>query len=103
MNNSDSVYNGCTTQCKYGPFCGDSMVQSEAGEQCDDGGNNGVPYSATCGKGCTSNCKTAHCCGDSLVDADEGEECDLGTGNGTPGAMCDKTCKLKICLDPPCE
>jgi hypothetical protein len=61
-----------------------------------------VPYSATCGKGCTSDCKTAHCCGDSLVDADEGEECDLGAANGTPGAMCDTTCKLKICLDPPC-
>jgi len=103
MNNSDSVYNGCTTQCKYGPFCGDKTVQTDAGEQCDEGPNNGVPYSATCGKGCTSNCKTAHCCGDTLVDADEGEECDLGSANGTKGAACDANCKLVICLDPPCN
>ncbi|MFL5307000.1 MAG: DUF4215 domain-containing protein [Polyangia bacterium] len=99
--NADGVYNGCTTTCHYGPFCGDGMT--DAGEKCDDGKANGVAYSATCGKGCSSNCQPAHCCGDSLVDADEGEECDLGTANGTPGAMCDKTCKLKICLDPPCE
>src|SRR6185312_5060356 len=36
MNNSDGKYNGCTSECKYGPFCGDKTVQSDAGEQCDD-------------------------------------------------------------------
>ncbi len=77
------------------------MVQSDAGEQCDNGADNGVAYSATCGQGCASNCQTAHCCGDSIVDADEGEECDVGSANGTKGAPCDKLCKLVISVDNP--
>jgi len=99
--NADGVYNGCTTKCQYGPFCGDSMVQTDANEQCDDGANNGVAYSATCGKGCSSNCQNAHCCGDSIVDADEGEACDQGAANGTKGAMCDSKCQLIISIDNP--
>jgi fibro-slime domain-containing protein len=97
--NADGVYNGCTTKCTYGPFCGDSNVDTSDGEQCDDGKDNGVTYSATCGKGCASNCQFAHCCGDSNVDADQGEQCDLGAANGTKGAMCDANCKLVIILD----
>ena len=29
-------YNGCTADCKHGPFCGDKIVQSDH-EACDDG------------------------------------------------------------------
>ena len=101
--NADGTYNGCTTKCQYGPFCGDGTTQSDGNEQCDDGPANGVVYSGTCGSGCTSTCQIADCCGDSIVDAAEGEECDLGNQNGTPGAACSATCKIQICLDPPCS
>jgi fibro-slime domain-containing protein len=101
-NNSDGLYNGCTTMCKYGPFCGDGMTQTDGGEQCDDGPKNGVVYSTTPGQGCTSTCKIADYCGDTVVDADENEECDLGSANGAPGSSCTKECKISICLDPPC-
>jgi fibro-slime domain-containing protein len=102
-NNADGTYNGCTTMCKYGPFCGDGMTQTDGGEQCDDGPKNGVVYSTTPGQGCTSTCKIADYCGDTVVDANEGEECDLGSGNGAPGSSCTKDCKISICLDPPCS
>jgi fibro-slime domain-containing protein len=102
MNNDDTAYNGCTTACTYGPFCGDMTVNGT--EQCDDGAQNGVAYTPTCNSGgCTSTCTLPSCCGDSVVDADEGEECDLGNQNGTPGAACSATCKIQICLDPPCS
>ena len=97
--NNDTQYNGCTTQCQYGPFCGDGMLQTDGGEQCDDGPNNGITYSSTCGQGCSSTCQFAHCCGDGNVDADEGEQCDLGSANGTPGAACDAQCKIVICIE----
>jgi len=97
--NADATYNGCTLACKYGPFCGDGMTQTDGGEQCDDGPNNGVVYSATPGQGCTSTCKIADYCGDTVVDADEGEECDLGSVNGTPGSSCTADCKISICLE----
>jgi fibro-slime domain-containing protein len=101
--NSDGTYNGCTTMCKYGPFCGDGTTQTDGGEQCDDGPNNGVVYSTTPGQGCTSTCQIADYCGDAKVDADEGEQCDLGNANGTPGSSCTAACQIKICLDPPCS
>jgi hypothetical protein len=97
--NDNSVYNGCTSDCKYGPFCGDNMLQTDGGEQCDDGPNNGITYSSTCGQGCSSTCQFAHCCGDGNVDADEGEQCDLGSANGTPGAACSADCKIIICIE----
>jgi hypothetical protein len=103
MNNADGTYNGCTTACKYGPFCGDGMIQTDGGEQCDDGPKNGVVYSSTPGQGCTSTCQIADYCGDAKVDADENEECDLGSNNGAPGSSCTAQCKISICLDPPCS
>ena len=103
MNNADGTYNGCTTACKYGPFCGDGMIQTDGGEQCDDGPNNGVVYSTTPGQGCTSTCQIADYCGDAKVDADENEQCDLGSNNGMPGSSCTATCQIPICLDPPCS
>jgi fibro-slime domain-containing protein len=97
--NADGVYNGCTSKCTYGPFCGDSNVDTADGEQCDDGKDNGVTYSATCGKGCASNCQFAHCCGDGNLDTDQGEQCDLGSNNGVKGQACDATCKIVINVD----
>jgi fibro-slime domain-containing protein len=74
--NSDTAYGGCTTQCKWGAFCGDNIVQSPQ-EQCDDGKANGH----TAG-GCTFGCMTPHFCGDSSIDP--GEQCDMGPLNGVP-------------------
>ena len=75
--NADGVYGGCTTQCKFGPFCGDNIVNGP--EKCDLGRNNGT----TCGAdGCTYGC-TKHYCGDGIVDP--GEVCDLGPLNGHAG------------------
>ena len=79
--NNDSTYGGCTTKCKYGPFCGDGKVQTDNGgnEQCDIGKDNG----SNLGKdGCTIGCMSPHYCGDKIIDTNLGEECDLGDQNG---------------------
>jgi hypothetical protein len=43
--NNDTTDGGCTTQCTWGPFCGDGVVQSPQ-EQCDLGALNGQPGQA---------------------------------------------------------
>jgi fibro-slime domain-containing protein len=77
--NSDTAYGGCTTQCQWGPFCGDGIVQSPQ-EECDLGKENG---DTSLGKnGCSFTCKKPHFCGDGTVDTDLGEQCDMGSLNG---------------------
>ncbi len=41
--NSDTTYGGCTTQCKWGAFCGDGTLQGppDGPEECDLGKENG--------------------------------------------------------------
>lgn len=70
-------YGTCTTECKFGRFCGDGVVDSVEGEICDDGLNNGGYGS------CTPDCKAKgpHC-GDAKVQPANGEECDDGTNLG---------------------
>jgi cysteine-rich repeat protein len=41
----------CTTQCLWAPYCGDGILQTRYGEQCDDGNN-------TSGDFCSATCKT---------------------------------------------
>ena len=77
--NNDGTYGGCTTQCKWGPFCGDGVVQNPP-EECDLGKKNGD--TSLGGDGCTFGCKKPHFCGDGNVDTDLGEKCDLGANNG---------------------
>ena len=91
--NNDSTYGGCTTKCKFGPFCGDGNTDSPD-EQCDNGKDNGAAYGEG---GCTLGCTIPHFCGDGIVDS--GEECDLGTNNGGKGQPCDKTCNFLV--NPP--
>jgi cysteine-rich repeat protein len=39
----------CNTQCNFGPYCGDGILQTQFGEECDDGNNeNGDFCSAVC-------------------------------------------------------
>jgi len=39
----------CTPVCKWGPYCGDGILQTQFGEECDDGNNNDGDFcSATC-------------------------------------------------------
>ena len=80
--NNDSTYGGCSTQCKWGPFCGDSVVQAPpAGpEECDLGKQNGNVSTAK--DSCGIACKSPRSCGNGSVDNDLGEECDLGDRNG---------------------
>ncbi len=79
--NEDETYGGCTTQCTWGPFCGDSIMQSppDGPEECDLGEQNGA---ANGQDSCSISCKKARSCGDGIVDGDLGEECDLGDRNG---------------------
>ncbi|MEO5767676.1 MAG: hypothetical protein ABIS92_04940, partial [Polyangia bacterium] len=93
MPNNDTAYGGCTTMCKFGPFCGDNVKNGT--EQCDLGKNNGAPYGQK--DGCTKGCTVPHYCGDSMVDTANGEKCDQGTEiNGTDSSLCDSMCQVRI-------
>jgi fibro-slime domain-containing protein len=87
--NDDNTYGGCTTQCKWGAFCGDNIKNGP--EDCDNGKDNGSGYNQS---GCTAGCTLPHFCGDGVVDTDRGEECDLGAANG--GRLCGKDCKRPV-------
>jgi fibro-slime domain-containing protein len=95
-NNNDATYGGCTTECKFGPFCGDMKTDSTAGEECDLGtANNTARYTKQRGDGCTPGCKFPHYCGDAVIDRAEGEECDNADGNGMDN-QCSVDCKLVV-------
>jgi fibro-slime domain-containing protein len=86
-------YNGCTADCKPGPFCGDGTVEPDH-EKCDDGINITI-YSMNGMPGCAPGCMPSSFCGDAKVDGLFGEQCDLGTAMNT-GAYdgCTATCQL---------
>ncbi len=63
--------------------CGDSIVDTEFGEDCDDGGE-----SETCNANCTTSA-----CGDGETNPTAGEQCD--DGNTDPGDGCDATCQIE--------
>ena len=107
--NNDTMYGGCTTGCKFGPFCGDKVVQSPPNgpEQCDLGKDNGA--NLTDKNGCTFGCMTPHYCGDGYIDTNLGEMCDMGAKNnqkldpaGNPSdsgmVYCDNNCQIPIVL-----
>jgi hypothetical protein len=76
--NDDAKYNGCTTKCVYGPYCGDGHTDMPD-EMCDDGTDN-VGYSKAKGA-CGYDCQPAPYCGDGTRNGPE--QCDLGEGNNT--------------------
>ncbi|MFT3776019.1 MAG: DUF4215 domain-containing protein [Minicystis sp.] len=83
---NDGAYGHCTSDCNFGPFCGDGIVQPGM-EECDDGVNLS-PYG-----GCAPGCKKGAFCGDGKVDSTFGEECDDGVNDGSYG-KCDMGCVL---------
>ena len=73
-NPEDAPYGGCTDQCQLGPYCGDESIQSDFGEECDDGAaNQNNVYD-----GCTKSCLLGPHCGDAVVQTEGGEDCDNG-------------------------
>jgi len=75
----------CGPGCTAPSNCGDSVVDVDFGEQCDDGVNDGS-YG-----GCSSTCLLGPRCGDGEVNGDE--ECD--DGNRRNGDNCDLRCQIE--------
>ncbi len=64
--------------------CGDGVLQSTSGEECEDG-------NTTPGDGCSATCQLENGCGNGTIEA--GEECD--DDNATAGDGCSATCQLE--------
>jgi len=81
--NSDTIPNACRMNCQK-PVCGDSVVDTQYAEQCDDG-------NTMDGDGCDAFCRLEEnpLCGNGNLDA--GEECD--DGNKQDGDGCDRFCR----------
>jgi len=100
--NNDTLYGGCKTNCKWGPFCGDGN-KDDPQEQCDLGKNNGANLSSA--DGCSFGCMTPHSCGDGILDTGPplNEQCDMGALNNVPvdstGAKSDAKDAMVKCTD----
>jgi fibro-slime domain-containing protein len=88
--NGPEAYNGCTTKCKRGAYCGDGQVDAPD-EDCDDGLNISEYL------GCAPGCKKGPSCGDGEVQAQHDEECDDGVLAGEYGG-----CAAGCVLGPRC-
>jgi len=93
--NNDTAYNGCKTDCTFGPYCGDGgpgTGDQDVGEVCDDGPAN-VAYGTGPGQ-CAYDCNPAPYCGDAIRNGSS-EQCDLGTSANKGGyGGCTSKCKL---------
>ncbi|MFP2930211.1 DUF4215 domain-containing protein [Pyxidicoccus sp. 3LG] len=83
-----TLNNFTTTRTECTATCGDNIVDTDKGEECDDGVNDGG-Y-GQCARGCVLGPR----CGDNVTQTDSGEECDDGNTRNRDG--CDATCKLEI-------
>jgi hypothetical protein len=88
--NQNDLYGGCTLDCKFGPFCGDGVINGP--EQCDLGRDNGPVYTPTNVGACSTGCMLAHFCGDGIIDSGYGEACD----DGGPSSSCTDICTLNV-------
>ncbi len=85
---------GCAPGCRAPATCGDGMVDSLFGEQCDDGrAQNTGGY----GK-CKADCSLGPRCGDGVRQADDGEACD--DGNQVNGDGCSADCREGVGIAP---
>ena len=91
--NADDAYGGCTTSYTFGPFCGDGILDTAHGEECDNTVNLSV-YGQSQAEGCGPGCRKVPFCGDGNVDSLYGEECD--NGSDQTSTLCDTDCKLGI-------
>lgn len=85
----------CTKDCTLPTGCGNGVVESEDGEECDNGRHNSTWPSAGM---CRTDCKIAYC-GNGIIEASIGEQCDKGGRNGMPGGTCNSSCQLPNCGD----
>ena len=92
----------CNESCQWasaqGPKCGDSIIQTQMGETCDDGNGEteSCPYGSTACLVCSASCQTqagqTAYCGDFLLQGSLGEQCDQGSDNGAACAYGRETC-----------
>jgi cysteine-rich repeat protein len=90
----DSIEGSTSLTIAFPPNCGDGILQTLEGEQCDDG-------NTTSGDGCSTSCQleitTGGVCGDSIVQWPNSdyryEQCD--DGNTSPGDGCSNICYLE--------
>ena len=67
--------------------CGDGTLQTDIGEECDDGNNDtetcdyGETSCTVCRADCTEAAGATSYCGDGTQDTDNGEACDDGASN----------------------
>ena len=78
-------YGYCKSDCTWDARCGDGIVQSQYGETCDAGDQNGV-----IGSGCSATCGLPAVCGDGVVESPE--TCDDGVNDGSYGS-CTPDCQ----------
>jgi len=93
---NDGSYGHCKANCQgLGLYCGDDVVQTANGEQCDEG------FAQNLGgyDGCTQECRRGPRCGDANVDGFYGEQCDLGSAMNTGDYG---TCKSDCSFGPRC-
>ena len=93
VDNNDTTYEGCTSLCEFGPFCGDGAINGA--ELCDDGLDN-VSYEPEQG-GCSYDCQPAPYCGDG--ERNGPEQCDLGAAANTGDYG---TCNMDCTFAPYC-
>lgn len=84
---SDANPGTCAPGCKLPKSCGDGVVDSAYGEQCDLGAeSNTGAYD-----GCNADCSLGPRCGDGVVQGDANEQCD--DGNRRNGDGCNVRCQ----------
>ena len=83
-------YGGCTSLCKFGPNCGDAVVQDPP-EGCDNGASN--VSNAYGPSSCTDQCLPGGLCGDGVINGPE--KCDDGKNTGLPGS-CTGDCSAYV-------
>lgn len=76
---------GCSADCQSNEECGNGIVDTAVGEQCDDGSETAS---------CDADCSFAEC-GDGTRNATAGEECDDGDNQNGDG--CDAQCQTESC------